>query len=343
MKILFAIQGTGNGHLSRARDVYPELAKYGEVDVLISGIQADVDVPFPVKYEMYGMSFIFGKRGGVDLIETAKRLKLLRLLRDIREFPVEQYDLVINDFEPVSAWACKRKHRPCISVSHQCAVLHPKAPKPDSGDIMGKLVLQRYAPVTAEYGFHFRAFAENIFTPVIRREIRDLVPENKGHYTVYLPAYDDETIVKHLSQFPDVKWEVFSKHNKKPFTVGNVSVSKIDNAAFIASMASCSGLLCGAGFEGPAEAMFLNKKVLAIPMLTQYEQHCNAAGAADMGATVIKTLDQKYYPAIRNWLDNGVRIEVNYPDITAEIIAKIMKEHAPQFKLKDHRPVGINF
>ena len=33
MKILFAIQGTGNGHLSRARDVYPELLKYGQVDV----------------------------------------------------------------------------------------------------------------------------------------------------------------------------------------------------------------------------------------------------------------------------------------------------------------------
>ncbi len=62
MKILFAIQGTGNGHLSRARDVYPELCKYGEVDVLISGIQADVEVPFPVKYKKYGMSFIFGKK-----------------------------------------------------------------------------------------------------------------------------------------------------------------------------------------------------------------------------------------------------------------------------------------
>ena len=71
MKILFAIQGTGNGHLSRARDVYPELAKYGEVDVLISGIQADVDVPFPVKYKMYGMSFVFGKKGGVEAMYSA--------------------------------------------------------------------------------------------------------------------------------------------------------------------------------------------------------------------------------------------------------------------------------
>ncbi len=340
MKILFAIQGTGNGHLSRARDVYPELAKYGDVDVLISGIQADVDVPFPVKYKMYGMSFIFGKRGGVDIWDTAKKLKLFRLIKDIRSLPVEDYDLVINDFEPISAWACKNKKLPCISVSHQCAVLHPSAPLPASGDPMGKLVLRRYAPVTAAYGFHFKAFGENIYTPVIRREIRELTPTNEGHYTVYLPAYSDEAIVKHLSQFPNVQWHVFSKHNKQSFTEGNVSVMKIDNRAFVESMASCAGLLCGAGFEGPAEAMYLGKKVLVIPMVTQYEQHCNAAGAAAMGATVVNTLDEKHYGTIRRWLVEGKPIEVDYPDKTAGIIAHIMQRHAPQHTQKTKTAVS---
>lgn len=341
MKILFAIQGTGNGHLSRARDVYPELAKYGDVDVLISGIQADVDVPFPVKYKLYGLSFIFGKRGGVDLLQTAKRAKIFRLLKDIKALPVEQYDLVINDFEAVSAWACKRKNIPCISLSHQCAVLHSEAPKPASGDLMGELVLKYYAPVTAAYGFHFRSFGSNIFTPVIRNEIRRRTPVDNGHYTVYLPAYDDATIVKHLSQFPNAKWEVFSKHNKEPFTTGNVTVQKIDNRAFIESMAASTGVLCGAGFEGPAEAMYLGKKILVIPMQTQYEQHCNAAGAAAMGATVINSLDSKHYDTIRQWLSDGEHIKVNYPDITGEIIAKIMQQHAPSHYKKAEKAVSV--
>lgn len=329
MRILFAIQGTGNGHLSRAKDVYPELAKYGDVDVLVSGIQADVDIPFPVKYRMYGMSFIFGKHGGVDILDTAKKLKLFRLLKDINEFPVQDYDLVINDFEPVSAWACKKKKKPCISLSHQCAVLHPAAPQPGEADPMSKAVLQHYAPVTAAYGFHFRSFSDNIFTPVIRKEIRALTPTDSGHYTVYLPAYDDATIVKHLSIFKNVKWEVFSKHNKEPFTSGNVSVRRINNREFIESMASATGVLCGAGFEGPAEAMYLGKKVLVIPMLAQYEQHCNAAGAAAMGATVIKTLEERNYGTIRKWLDDGQPIKADYPDITADIIDQIIRTHAP--------------
>lgn len=333
MKILFAIQGTGNGHLSRARDVYPELVKYGTVDVLVSGIQADVELPFPVHFKRYGMSFIFGTKGGVDIWDTAKKVRLLQLFNDIGRFPVEDYDIVINDFEPVSAWACKLKKKSCISLSHQCAVLTPNAPRPVEKDSFGEWVLHHYAPTTAAYGFHFKSFDENTFTPVIRREIRELKPTNEGHYTVYLPAYDDATIVKHLSHFKDVNWQVFSKHNKEPFTSGNVTVHKIDNRAFIESMAASTGVLCGAGFEGPAEAMYLGKKVLVVPMHAQYEQQCNALGAAAMGAAVIDHLDEKHYEIIGRWLSDGKPISVNYPDITADIIAQLMQKHAPANKL----------
>ncbi len=328
MKILFAIQGTGNGHLSRARDVYPELAKYGDVDVLISGIQADVKVPFPVKYQLYGMSFIFGKKGGVDIWATTKKLKPLQLLRDIKQLPVKDYDLVINDFEPVSAWACRRQKVPCISLSHQAAVLHPSTPKPPHGDLKGELVLKYYAPVTAAYGFHFKAYPPNIFTPVIRRQVRDITPVNNGHYTVYLPAYHDDAIVKHLSVFADARWEVFSKHNKEPFVFKNVSVRPIENDAFIESMATSAGLLCGAGFEGPAEALFLGKKVLAIPMQDQYEQHCNAAGLIDLGVPVINKLDKSAYDTIKKWLAAEPNIIVHYLDETESIVARIIREHA---------------
>ena len=62
MKILYAIQGTGNGHVCRARDIVPVLSRKAEVDVLISGIQSDVQLPFNVKYVFKGLSYIFGKK-----------------------------------------------------------------------------------------------------------------------------------------------------------------------------------------------------------------------------------------------------------------------------------------
>src|SRR5690606_27760694 len=155
MKILYAVQGTGNGHLSRAMDVIPCLKKRAEVDILVSGIQADLDLPFEVKYRKHGLSFIFGKAGGVDLWRTFMSNKVRDIVKEVNETPVEDYDLVINDFEPVTAWACHLREHPCIGMSHQSAVLDSKSPKPEEVDMMGKFILKHYAPVDVSYGFHF--------------------------------------------------------------------------------------------------------------------------------------------------------------------------------------------
>ena len=218
MKILYAIQGTGNGHLSRARDIIPILQKKGvALDILVSGTQADINLPYPITYQLKGLSFIFGKKGGVDVWKTYFKAKTMRLHKEITNLPVEHYDLIINDFEPVSAWACKLKKIPCISLSHQSAVLAPNAPKPKKKDALGKLILKKYAPTTKQYGFHFKAYEDAIFTPVIRQDIRLTNCTAGNHYTVYLPSYDDEKILNILSKIKDVTWDVFSKHNKNNY------------------------------------------------------------------------------------------------------------------------------
>jgi uncharacterized protein (TIGR00661 family) len=144
MRILYAIQGTGNGHLSRAMDIVPLLQQKGEVDLVVSGIQGDLSLPFPVKYKFHGMGFVFGKKGGVDLWKSFYNSDLRKFLKEVKQLPVEEYDLVLNDFEPVSAWACNAKNKTCIGLSHQAAVLAKHVPKPNSNDIIGKLILKQY-------------------------------------------------------------------------------------------------------------------------------------------------------------------------------------------------------
>jgi len=327
MKILYAIQGTGNGHLSRARDIIPILQTKGELDILVSGIQADVELPYPVKYKFKGLSFIFGKKGGVDLVATYKKSNLKQLYREIKSLPVEQYDLVINDFEPVSAWACKMKHKTCIGSSHQAAVINKKSPRPKKKDLVGKAVLNNYAPVTEAYGFHFGAYDKNIFTPVIRSQVRNAGPEVKDHYTVYLPAYSDERIIKVLSGIKNTSWQVFSKHSTKEYTEKNIHLRPINNEAFIESMISCTGMLCGAGFETPAEALYLKKKLMVIPMKGQYEQQCNAAALKTMGVPVLKTLKKKHVEKIQEWVNSKQYIPVNYSNSTERIISMIVKKY----------------
>ncbi len=327
MKILYAIQGTGNGHLSRARDIIPLLQQQGELDILVSGIQADVDLPYPVKYTFKGLSFIFGKKGGIDLFATYRKSNLKRLYNEIKSLPVDEYDLVINDFEPVSAWACRMKHKPCIGLSHQAAVINKKSPGSKKKDPVGKAVLNNYAPVTAAYGFHFGAYDKDIFTPVIRAQVRNAKPQDKGHYTVYLPAYSDERIIKILGEIKNTNWQVFSKHSKKAYQEKNVNIQPVNNDDFIESMINCTGVLCGGGFETPAEALFLKKKLLVIPMKGQYEQQCNAAALKTMGVPVVKSLKAKHLDTIVAWVKGKQLIVVNYPDSTARIIKMLLKKH----------------
>ena len=327
MKILYAIQGTGNGHISRAREIVPLLQQYGELDLLVSGTEAEVSLSQPLKYRLHGFSFVFGTRGGVDKWATFKLMNLRQLWHDVHHLPLAQYDLIINDFEPVSAWACRVQKLESVSLSHQCSFVSKKTPRTAKWNY-AEWLFKYYSPTTHHIGFHFEKYDDFIHTPVIRSDIRKLEPTNLGHYTVYLPAYDDKTLVKYLGQAKDVQWQIFSKRQKIQQREGNVLISPVSNEAFNKSMASCEGLLTGGGFEGPAEAMFLKKKVMMIPMSGQYEQRCNALSASKLGVPVIHTIGEDFVPQLNQWIQNGKAVEVDFPDETAQIIDNMIKRYA---------------
>jgi len=324
MKILYAIQGTGNGHISRAREIVPLLQQYGEVDLLVSGTQAEVSLSQPLKYKFHGFSFVFGTKGGVDNWATFKIMNLPQLWKDMHSLPLKHYDLIINDFEPVSAWACKLQHIPSVSLSHQCSFVSPNTPRPKKWNY-AEWLFKYYSPTTYHVGFHFERYADFIHTPVIRSEIRNLETSNKGHYTVYLPAYDDKTLLKHLSK-TDVEWHIFSKRQKEPHREGNVQIFPV-NQEFNSSLASSAGLLTGGGFEGPAEALFLQKKVMMIPMSGQYEQRCNALSASKLGVPVLAGIDEHFQSHITKWLNDDKKIIVDFPNETAQVVDDLVKRY----------------
>lgn len=325
MKILYAIQGTGNGHIARAEDIAPMLADYGKVDLLVSGAQADIKLSMPVKYKSRGLSFFFGKKGGIDFLKTFKNNSSKRVMREIKEFPVEKYDLVINDFEAITAWACHKRNVPCIALSHQYSLLSPKVPKPKHFDPVGTWFLNNYAPVREGVGFHFAAYDQNIFTPVIRERIRKTTATNLGHYTVYLPAYDDKKLVKLFLKFSGTQWHIFSKHITKPYHIGKISVFPVNNEAFTISVASSQGVLCGAGFETPAEALYLGKKLLVVPMKNQHEQHFNAASLKQLGVPTIKKVSKKNLAKIGDWIETESRVDVAYKETARPAIERVLK------------------
>lgn len=325
MRVLYAIQGTGNGHLSRAREIVPALREYVDVDLLVSGTQSEVQLPWQLAYQYKGFSFCYNRKGGVSKLRSLRENFSPQLMREIHSLPIEQYDLVINDFEPVSAWAAKRKGVPCIAMSHQAAYLSEKSPRPFVKDRFGEAVLKRYAPADLAVGFHFKEYDSFIHTPVIRSEVRALTPGQGGYFVVYLPAYKDQVLTEILSTIPEADWIVFSRHAVAPAsTAGNVKIEPVRNDRFLQHLAGCQGLLTGGGFEAPAEAMFLGKKVFSIPVKGQYEQQCNAAALINIGCSVAPKLSFSLIPELRAWVHQPQPKAVDYPDHTRQVIEQVL-------------------
>jgi uncharacterized protein (TIGR00661 family) len=324
MKVLFGIQGTGNGHISRSRELLKYLLKRSQVDVLVSGYHHEVDLGFEVKYKLPGLGFTFGKRGGIDYWNSIRNFRPYTLLSDIYKIPVGKYDLVVSDFEPVSAWSSKLKGAPCVSISHQASFLSPKIPRPHRKNRIQELIIKWYAPSRIHIGLHFQEYDDFIFTPIIREEIRYSDVKNEGHYTVYLPSYDYSFLSGVLKKI-DVKWEVFSKHHKgERFKDANVTVCPVNNRDFVRSLSACEGILCNAGFETPAESLYLGKKLMVIPMKRQYEQQCNAEALERLGIPVIRDMGRGFESGLANWVNSSFVYNANYKDNLTLIVERIL-------------------
>lgn len=87
MKILYAIQGTGNGHLIRAMEILPYLKKVAKVDVLFSGTESSIKFPYDIDYQLKGMSFVFGENGGIDYWKTFQLLDTKKFIKSVFDLP----------------------------------------------------------------------------------------------------------------------------------------------------------------------------------------------------------------------------------------------------------------
>lgn len=323
VKILYALQKTGNGHLARAQEIIPELKKLGEVDVLTSGIQSQILPDFEVKYDFHGLSLFYSRSGRLSLFRTIFKNRYLRFIRDLTRVPVKEYDLIINDFEPVSAWASILFGGNLVSLSHQASLWFSGIPRPERINFFSSFVIRYFAPARKYYGFHFKPYNARIFAPVIRQKIRALQPTQEDKYIVYLPAYSPENLYRLLNDL-ETQWVIFSREVEAPHTKGNCRFYPVNEKEFLSELASCKGVLCGAGFELPAEALFLGKKLFVIPIKMQLEQYYNAASLADLGVPFSEFLEPK---KIRSWLDAEQTVYCDFSSDLGSLLKKVIREN----------------
>jgi uncharacterized protein (TIGR00661 family) len=286
VRILYGIQGTGNGHITRSSKIAQRLSKEGcWVDILMSGNNSQINFPLPIKYKYRGLTFYYDGKGSIDYWKTYNELKIYQLIKDIK-LDLSNYDLIISDFEPITAWASKLQNKLSIGISNQCSFLSKKTPRPSQSDLISELVLKWMAPVHTPIGLHFEKYDSFIKHPIIRENLMRCQPTNNGHYTVYLSNWDVQNIMSVLKNI-DCKFEIFS-NVKKPTRFQNCFIKPLDKNNFDESLLSSKGVITAAGFQTCSEAIYLGKDLIVIPINNQFEQKCNAESLKRLGVKVGK-------------------------------------------------------
>lgn len=314
MKIFYAIQATGNGHISRAIQLYPYLQKFGTVDFFLSGNNASLNLDLPVKFKSVGCSLHYSKCGGLNYWNIIKNIKPHQILKDAESLPLKNYDVVINDFESITSLACRMQKVNSVQFGHQASFVSAATPRPEKRSIMGEMILKHYAPSPKHIGLHFEKYDSFIYPPIIKDEIVQAKPKDLKHITVYLPSFQKDCLEKAFNKLPDVEFHWFLNDVPFKYTEGNITYYPVNQKYFNQSLITCHGIITGGGFETPAEALYLEKKILCIPIRNHYEQECNAAALKKMEVPVVYEVSNDFDQIIENWLNTTIiypKIEVN--------------------------------
>lgn len=333
MKILYGIQATGNGHISRAR----ELAKHfnnssAEMTYLFSGREKsklfDMECFGDFLWHQ-GLTF-FHKDGNIDVLRTVLKNNSIRFLNDIFSLPTQHYDLVITDYEPITAWAAKYNRTPSIGIGHQYAFSN-EIPV-SKGYAAAKLIMKWFAPTKKHFGLHWHHFDSDILPPIIDTTLEKRQHQEGDYILVYLPFENQSAITHILQQFPEQQFYQYSPElsNRQR---ENVSLSQTNHDGFKNHLSGCSGVICNTGFELISECLQLHVPILTKPMQGQIEQLSNALALEQLAyATVIEKVTPE---AISHWLHNkpsGPRIQ--FPNV-AKAIAKSILNNDPGIASKD--------
>lgn len=329
-KILYGIQGTGNGHTERSRIIAKELQNHPNihVDYLFSGrpkeeySEMDIFDDFQCKK---GLTFSISN-GKVNLLKTILHADIKQFINDVKSINISQYDLIISDYEPITAWAAKLNNIPSIGISHQAAFYYDI---PSNMDIFSKWFMHNFAPTTNNIGLHWHHFNQNILPPIINTNLQST--GNKD-ILVYLPNENQIDIAHILEQVSIKTGKVFNVFTPNPpcANYSNVIFHKTSHKIFKQYLQNCEAVICNTGFELISEALHLNKPILTKPVHKQVEQLANAEALVQLKyATVVHNIT---YIDTLQWINNYSTVNVNFPNTAKYVVDAIVNNTTINYK-----------
>ncbi|MDX1524864.1 MAG: glycosyltransferase family protein [Pseudidiomarina maritima] len=319
MRILVGVQGTGNGHLSRCAALAEAASQRSdiELDFLVSGR------PQAALFDMEafgdwqwreGLTFAV-QQGRVSLRETMRRNNWGKFWQDVQQLDLAPYDLIVSDYEPITAWAGRKQQRRVIGIGRQFAFY--KATQTLPIHVAQRQLLRWFAPVSEALGMHWFEDGQHTVPPIIhqRAQVTNL---QQRHYLVYLPFENLAAIHQLLAPLSDYRFSVFhpqAEHQQ----VGHVHYYPPSRQGFADCFASVAGVISNAGFETSCEALAMGKKLLVRPLQGQFEQVANAR-CLDI-AGLAQVMEELSTEQVQRFIEQDSAVYCKWPNVAEAVVA----------------------
>lgn len=297
MKILYGVVGEGMGHAMRSQVVIKKLLELGhEVQILVSGRAYEfLNNKFKSANKIWGMTMIT-EGNEIKVLETG-----FNLIKDsIEGIPenINKYfdiadkfkaDLVISDFETLSAFYAYIRKIPIISIDnmqiirrcwHDDLIIRNR----ENEFQLAKSVIKAKIP-DADYYFITTFFYPKVkrdnttlISPILRDEILNAKVSDGEHILVYQTSETFKDLPDILKKFKNNLFKVYGlrRYIREEIIDENIIFCPFSEDKFISDLASSKAVIGSAGFTLTGEAVHLGKPYLATPVKGQFEQIINA-------------------------------------------------------------------
>lgn len=326
--ILYAIQCTGNGHLTRSKEVIKQLknlkgSQIGKLDVCLSGEFSQVsldDINIKYKYKGLGLDV---SDGGLSIWKTLKNTDMKGFIRSIFDIDLSEYDIIVSDFEPVTCWAAKLRGRKVLGVGNHYKFLNNKSflKNLNPNFFSNKMVVKMICPVSEYIAFDYLKENENEFFPIIRDSLRKIDLKQDDFYVVYLSSISVEDQKKFFTLFPNERFYIYHNTVESPYDFENCHIRPIDKVEFSEKLIRSKGVICHTGFQTTSECLYLGKKMLVMPIKKQIEQIYNTKMLGKMGVLSSENLDINIF---NDFFENDYSVKLNYQNEMQQVCDRIL-------------------
>lgn len=298
MRILYGAFAQGHGHFSKAAVIVPVLESRGHEVRLISSGNPTPPAGYHFNWHRHfpGLAYELSN-GGADYKRTFVKWvrevpqvmsHLFHVRNIVRDF---EPDVIVSDFEPLTASPLIQPKCEVIALSRQVALSDRAVPLPREMPWerkMTRTVIRLFtAGADRRHGYHYQPLSYRCVPPIIRPELKTHPIELGDHIVVYNSFHTVD------SGTPEALLE-WSKRTRVPVRAygfpemprgqqGGVWFRPPSRDGMIDDIATSRAVITSAGLTTAVEAFLLNKPVCTVPIPNQWEQLVNSFHLQEAG------------------------------------------------------------